>query len=253
MFLSEHCGVELLAVLSLQWKETVPVDVPGRPFCALSLRLRGDAEVVEGDRAATLSTGTVTYMPHDADYSIRSGEEELIVVHFLLKGDHSRRLEVFSPARPAEAQRLFSLMLSVWSQREPGYYFRCLSLFYALIAELSASEDATEQRAYEKIRASVEYLHLHYTDPSLTVRSLCARSFLSDTHFRRLFFEVFGMMPLQYLNALRIDYARALLRERNVPIEEAARLCGFGDAKYFCSLFRRAVGVSPSQYRKDPF
>ena len=49
---------------------------------------------------------------------------------------------------------------------------------------------------------------------------------------------------------IRIRRASALLRESTLPITEIALRCGFGDSNYFSRAFRKASGMTPSQFRK---
>ena len=68
--------------------------------------------------------------------------------------------------------------------------------------------------------------------------------------FRRIFEKCIGQKPLDYLNKLRIDYAKELLQSGFYNIESVAAMCGFRDPKYFSTVFKRVRGISPSEYKK---
>lgn len=57
------------------------------------------------------------------------------------------------------------------------------------------------------------------------------------------------MTPQQYLNTLRSNSARDLLRRSNLSISEVAWQLGLQDASHFSRLFRRFNGMTPGQYR----
>jgi AraC-like DNA-binding protein len=71
----------------------------------------------------------------------------------------------------------------------------------------------------------------------------------SYAHVCRLFHRAFGSTPNEYRNALRLDHAKALLRDPRRTIAEVAYESGFSDPTYFARLFRRHNGIPPSQFR----
>ncbi|XGA80050.1 helix-turn-helix domain-containing protein [Halomonas sp. CH40] len=66
----------------------------------------------------------------------------------------------------------------------------------------------------------------------------------------RHFKEVEGMTPLDYLHRLRVERAKQLLEVTNINLAEVMEYCGYQDASAFRRLFRRATGVTPSEYRR---
>jgi len=62
--------------------------------------------------------------------------------------------------------------------------------------------------------------------------------------------ELTGCTPMEYLARLRIERAKTLLRESDAKIIGIAFECGFGSSQYFANVFRRAVGSSPTEYRR---
>ena len=65
-------------------------------------------------------------------------------------------------------------------------------------------------------------------------------------HFRRMFQEATGLPPHQYLLNLRLNHAKRLLGM--LPVSEVAARVGFADPLYFSRLFKRKVGVAPTQW-----
>lgn len=56
---------------------------------------------------------------------------------------------------------------------------------------------------------------------------------------------------VDYLTQIRIKNARQMLSFSDKDIGEVAQLCGFHSAAYFCNLFKRITGESPSEFRKQ--
>lgn len=73
---------------------------------------------------------------------------------------------------------------------------------------------------------------------------------LSPSHFCRAFKAAMGVSPHQYLMGLRIERARQLLAETQMPVIDVGAAVGYDDPSYFARLFRRATGLSPAGYRR---
>lgn len=72
---------------------------------------------------------------------------------------------------------------------------------------------------------------------------------MSRYHFSRQFGRARGISPGRYLASLRLDEAKRLLTGGAHSVKEVAEQCGYGDANYFCKVFRRSFGVSPGTVR----
>jgi transcriptional regulator GlxA family with amidase domain len=86
-------------------------------------------------------------------------------------------------------------------------------------------------------------------DADLSVPALAERACMSPRNFARAFKREVGMTPASYVEALRVERARALLESSRAPIDEVARRCGFGTVETLRRSFRRRLGVSPGLYR----
>ena len=73
---------------------------------------------------------------------------------------------------------------------------------------------------------------------------------LSPFHFLRLFSNVLGVSPHQYLVRSRLRHAARLLADDDRAITEVAYDVGFGDLSNFVRTFHRAAGVSPLRFRQ---
>lgn len=73
---------------------------------------------------------------------------------------------------------------------------------------------------------------------------------LSPVYFSGLFKKEIGENFIDYLNRVRIDAAKDMLKDVRYHIGEVAEGCGFSDTRYFARIFKRTVGITPSEYRK---
>ena len=100
------------------------------------------------------------------------------------------------------------------------------------------------------IKPGVELLQKRYTDSSLRISNLADACFISEVYFRNIFQKQFGESPQKALRALRFSYVCELLCSGYYAQEEAARLAGFSDVKYFRTAFKKYYGITPSDYIK---
>ena len=120
---------------------------------------------------------------------------------------------------------------------------------------LQLIEEWTRNKSPEPaIRQLIHTITVSYSDPDFRVTEALTATGYSKDHIRRQFHAFTGMTPNEYLTDIRIRYAKRLLRQKNnlrLPVSEIAWMCGLYDAAYFCRLFRKLVGVSPSEYAKQ--
>jgi len=88
---------------------------------------------------------------------------------------------------------------------------------------------------------------------SIDLETAAREAGLSPFHFLRVFADVLGVTPHQYLVRSRLRHAAHLLADRDRPITEIAYDVGFGDLSNFVRTFHRAAGVSPRGYRQAVF
>ncbi len=89
-----------------------------------------------------------------------------------------------------------------------------------------------------------------HLEADLSVAALADRAFMSQRNFARVFGREVGVTPAAYVSALRLERARTLLESTDLQLEEVARRCGFGTVETLRRVLRRALHVSPSDYRE---
>jgi YesN/AraC family two-component response regulator len=102
------------------------------------------------------------------------------------------------------------------------------------------------QRLVRKVMA---YIHENFTR-ALSRQELAAYAGVSERHLNRCFLQETGVAPLTYLNRYRIQQAKSLLEQGQLRVTEIMGMVGFSESSYFTRIFRREVGISPSEYKK---
>jgi AraC family L-rhamnose operon transcriptional activator RhaR/AraC family L-rhamnose operon regulatory protein RhaS len=136
-------------------------------------------------------------------------------------------------------------------QRPLGHQTQIRSLFTLLIVYLSrcyqdyGSSDHTWQLA-----AVMNYLNENFTRP-IHMKELARLAHMSTSHFTRIFRCTFHTSPIDYLIRLRLRKACELMREEHYSLTQIAHDVGFSDSNYFSRQFKRIIGKTPSQYRRE--
>jgi transcriptional regulator GlxA family with amidase domain len=84
----------------------------------------------------------------------------------------------------------------------------------------------------------------------LSVKTLAVRAHMSERTFRRAFAEETGERPRDFVERIRIDAARGLFEEAQLPVQGVASRCGFETVDNLRRAFVRRLGVTPQQYRQ---
>ena len=166
------------------------------------------------------------------------------------------RLEaVFSEGTPAAefVNKLFQAM----ETEQPGYEFTTMGCLWQLLGEMLLHklyrpplvETAREIRWEQSVKRVLRRIRTDYATP-LTLEDLAGEAALEPKYFCRVFRQITGRTPIDYLNYYRVECAAELLRSTNDSITDIALACGFGDISYFGRVFRSHKGQTPKEYRK---
>jgi AraC family transcriptional regulator len=101
-----------------------------------------------------------------------------------------------------------------------------------------------------KLRRVIERMHADL-DTDLDLKTIAAASGYSRDHFLRMFRAATKCTPHQYFLRLRIERAQSLMTNRSLRIIDIAESCGFTSQSQFSRVFKRVIGVTPRQYRRD--
>lgn len=99
----------------------------------------------------------------------------------------------------------------------------------------------------EIIHTVSKYISANY-DADLSLKALCKRFGMSDSHLSRRFKTVSGIGINEYITYVRIMNAENLLKTTDLPMTEVAARCGFNDSNYFSTVFKRIKGITPLKF-----
>ncbi len=161
--------------------------------------------------------------------------------------------------RDAQTERLLRLLCDELEAEAPlgGLYVDCLAhaltvRFLGMGREgLSAVTDSGVSPLPTRILNRVQEKIAACFDTGLSLKSLAEESGYSRAHFLRMFRAATGVTPHQYVLELRLKRAQESLRHRKHSLIDVAALCGFASQSHMTSVFRRRLGVTPGEFRRE--
>jgi AraC family transcriptional regulator len=101
-----------------------------------------------------------------------------------------------------------------------------------------------------KLERATEFIDDHLRD-SLTLDEISQSLSMSPYHFAHVFKQTAGLTPHRYVTQRRIELAKALLRETDLPITQIAHQVGYSNQSHFSVVFHQCTGQTPRDYRRD--
>jgi two-component system response regulator YesN len=107
------------------------------------------------------------------------------------------------------------------------------------------------QNQYDNVNLKklVEYMKEHYAEP-LTLTEMAKHFHFNPSYLSSYFSTHMHEGFIEYLNKIRIEEAAELLIEDHASISEISGMVGYSDHSYFCKVFKKVKGLSPSQYKR---
>lgn len=237
--------------------------------CRITLK-DGFDEIVETDDIFILPTPCFhTYSSVDDDKDVRVYTFGLFFPEDTLKkrtSPHERDLQNLLKrilTRPCllrggldlEIRHLISEFRTEHEENRTGKSIRqraiCLSLLVALARRLEQplSKMASSPRTAAHLINEVKEYMLKAKHTPLTLGKIAWHVRISEEYLARIFKKETGMTVMDYLRFLRIDAAKIYLLNSNDTVETLARRLGFGSVNPFCRTFKKATGLTPTEYR----
>lgn len=215
----------------------------------------GPVEYVFEDREVSVRGGEMIFVPQGTSYTVRSpaGAEHRGIYLWFRAEVFNRKPKVYPMEKFAERGGFGVNLVTAWQSDSETDRLRCLSLFYSVLAHITAVDNAcyADRKKYRIIEPAVEYLKQHIFDIDLKVDNLPELCGISGTYFRKIFQSEFGMTPQKYIINRRLSCARSILESGDfATVTEVAAAVGYADPLYFSQSFHKKYGFPPSQYRR---
>ncbi|MDF2921115.1 MAG: hypothetical protein K0R57_29 [Paenibacillaceae bacterium] len=120
------------------------------------------------------------------------------------------------------------------------------NLFQYISDQLQSSKD---HRHVHIVENAILYINKNMADNNLSQNAVADVLKLSPVTLGKVFRETTGLPMTDYIKNLRLEKAKELLRQTNLSIDEIVEEIGWGNKKYFSTVFKQQYGVTPMEYR----
>lgn len=172
---------------------------------------------------------------------VKRGEEA--AVPYLLSGGGSGRNSGYSEEQRREAVRTPGLT----EGQIPGGGKE--ESFAA--QEAGQACDGNRKRQLRYVEETKQFVRENYADMNLSLSGISQGISISAAYLSSLFHELTGQPFTSYLNEVRLDQAKQMLRMTKLPIKEVGFRCGFSSVQNFNRVFKKRMGQTPKQYREE--
>lgn len=232
------------------------------PHNAVYLTQKGRFDLKIGDRWYHVPPHRVVFIPAGSRLEFAfdgEGPLEKYFAHFDLVYNMGSLADcflipgLFAPIDEARIKVLFDeLIKELKNTASPTSAIRANAAMMGIVAELitqSGAEPTHIQGALPRdMLETVRRMERCYCG-QLSVTELASKAGYSVTYFSKKFKSCFGCTPTDYVNNLRIERAKALLKTGELSISQIASELGFCETSHFSNFFKSKTGLSPAYYR----
>ena len=226
---------------------------------------------VEGGRLLNnpVTNGDIAVFPSQIQQWVRWQENAEFILLFLdpsliaraaSESNFADRVEIIGRSQEVRDPQILNIGLALRAELEEGGLGGRLygeSLANALAVNLLRRHSAFKQKVQDftgglaprKLRRAIEYINDHL-EHDVALSAIAQAVEMSPYHFARMFKQSTGLAPHQYLLERRIERAKELLANKDLPLAEIAYLLGFSSQSHFTAIFRKLTTTTPKVYRE---
>lgn len=224
--------------------------------------LSGSGIVRYNKESRTVTASDCVLLDCRSEYShISSADDpwELMWIHF--NGPHAafyyqyfteRSSSIFRLPDASHASGTISKIIELHEVRtaDSALITSCIitDLLTCAVTAAGTKKENDNSSVNAKLNAVINYIDGHFTE-KLSLDDIASRFYISKYYLSHAFKKKYNTGIMQYVLMKRVSLAKEMLRYSGDSIESVAAGCGISDASYFNKLFKKAEGITASQYR----
>lgn len=192
-----------------------------------------------------LAPATCILLPPDSLAEI-TAQDEVEYAFFDIEGLDVSEREVIAVSYPERLGIFVSLVCDALGSRDlsNSFFEAAAQMLGALLGIVSDAESTGNKH----VDMAKRYIDQNYASP-IKIEDVAEQIGVDRKYLRNLFFKYFGMSTKDYLMNLRIEKAKELLLESDLSVCDVSLAVGYSDALGFSKIFKKYVGVSPTEYK----
>lgn len=218
---------------------------------AIVLKYEGETVYTIDGRKFTSNINNMVILPKGLSYEtefVKSGH--FSIIEFECDSEYDKIL--YFPLRNAEKfLELFKKIEYKRTLKNPMYELESIQNTYSIILKLAQESPRkyTHNATQQKLIPALDYIAKNYTK-KIRNEELASLTGFSTDYFRKIFSQVYGIPPIEYINNLRIKKAKEMLKSDFISITDIAISLGYENIYDFSRSFKKITGISPSKYYK---
>ena len=229
---------------------------PQKLLCAIRT-IKGEGKIITNSAIYTLTSDTLIFLPNKeiVKYISSPAEWSYTWYNFLLPDaiPYFDLCKIYTiPVDIKETDitiQMFDIMnmYNLTNSKIATLLFS-LQLYYWIYS--AEHKQGANNQYFNEISDCILYINLHLNE-NLNISELAKKYNFSERHFRNLFKSIIGESPKTYQSNQRMQKAKLLLKNTSLSINNISDELGFYSQFQFCNNFKKAYGISPSQYRSE--
>jgi AraC-like DNA-binding protein len=225
---------------------------------SIELVLKGSMHFVQNEKKHRVMAGSVFLIHYDHDSEFATGPEGhchrlacSFGGHELNGLLHTTRLiehDVIKLNNWKIVKETMYECFEEFKKKKTGFRRRTSILCYKLLLEL---EENLEQINTPDLLLRAVDLMEHHISQQLSLKKIAQALHSAPTSLNRVFQQHFNISPINYFINLKMEAAKSLLTNTNMQIQEVAQNTGYSNSLYFSSEFKKRIGMSPREFRKN--
>lgn len=181
-------------------------------------------------------------------------ETRIVIISAFDNFDFARRSIKFQAMdyllKPVSKEQLNQVLKLCVAQLEKKHTDGSVKPEPVALGDITEDFGKNEKSSEEQIKAMMERIETKVAG-KYTLSGMAAQCCLSEVYFSYLFKKVSGMSPMNYLVKVRMERACELMNSTNWRMVKIAQSVGYADYQYFTKVFKKKMGKTPGEYRRQ--
>ncbi len=164
--------------------------------------------------------------------------------------------QIIHAHNPFYLENYFRSLYNCIQNRKDNWRMEASVILYAMLSlfqSVKPYDNSESETSAGKLTHVIRYIADNYAN-AITLQDLAKFINVSPSYLCQLFKKTYKTSPVEYINQFRIQKAKDLLYSNHtLPVYKISELVGFSDTSYFCRIFKKQEGVTPSQFRENSF
>lgn len=226
----------------------------------LLLITEGSMNVILNSANVTAQSGDVVVINSNVFHSTISQSENcryhclIVDKNFCEKNSmNTEDMDFENIINSAEIKRLYLEMVGEVSKKEMLYkelaaslLMQILIIIYRQHSKKIFHKKHQDEVKHKIIKQAIHFINTNY-HKKLNLNLLCAEINVSKYYLCHTFKELTGITITEYINSLRCNHAKRLLKSGSYNVSQSAYLSGFNNISYFSKVFKECFGILPSE------